>query len=515
MGTAVRPSPVRAPSSMAMMTAAICAVAFCAVLAAVLRLVDLQANTFAQQLAVAFRVVASAFFVGAGVLRISHWRIAGDARSALTGVALVVLGASAIPLSSIAATLESGTSGAAEEQVARAVAVTVVLWLVVRALGGRSDDRDMQAGRVIATALSVSVLAFVGLVLLDQWRPDALTLGAPFKVALQLTIALGWVTVALLAWRQRSDLEWAGRVAPLMGAMGIVATLHAIDINAEGSLALEVTSLSAIIACITAYGALMDLVVVTTSDQVHLQGLEDALDHAKDVLHDHHERRQELSHDASNALAGLRAALGTLERYAGSLDSSTIEHLRSAAIDEVGHLEHLIVRREHDRPMDFELDRVVRTVVPTRRAAGLDVRLGDIHGVAHGRPADLSTALHNLLVNAALHAPGSPVDVRSSRVGDRLLIMVSDRGPGIAREDVARVFERGVRGPRSAGTGLGLYIARELMREQDGDLVLDDSGPGCVFVLCMPVAQPEPAVADVPEQRQAPALEARPVAEVG
>ena len=56
-------------------------------------------------------------------------------------------------------------------------------------------------------------------------------------------------------------------------------------------------------------------------------------------------------------------------------------------------------------------------VVETRQARGTTIEVwggGDLH--AHGRPDDLATALQNLLVNAEVHAPGSPVVVHVSRV---------------------------------------------------------------------------------------------------
>lgn len=77
------------------------------------------------------------------------------------------------------------------------------------------------------------------------------------------------------------------------------------------------------------------------------------------------------------------------------------------------------------------------------------------------------------LVNARTHAPGSPIHISSQRIGDRVPIQVSDLGPGIADRDTDRIFERGTRGPTSAGTlgsGLGLHIASQLVHGMGGRL---------------------------------------------
>jgi signal transduction histidine kinase len=62
---------------------------------------------------------------------------------------------------------------------------------------------------------------------------------------------------------------------------------------------------------------------------------------------------------------------------------------------------------------------------------------------------------------------------------------VSDKGPGISEGDRSRLFGRFVRGAERSpdeGSGLGLYVSRELCRAMGGDLVLEPtSGPGASF----------------------------------
>ena len=89
-----------------------------------------------------------------------------------------------------------------------------------------------------------------------------------------------------------------------------------------------------------------------------------------------------------------------------------------------------------------------------------------------------------LLDNARQHAASSPVELRLELHDDTVTLSVADRGPGIDPAVCDRMFERGVRGGESAGSGLGLYVARRLMEEQRGTIdVRTGPGAGAEFVL--------------------------------
>jgi signal transduction histidine kinase len=104
--------------------------------------------------------------------------------------------------------------------------------------------------------------------------------------------------------------------------------------------------------------------------------------------------------------------------------------------------------------------------------------------------------LGNLIDNACKYSPdGEPVRLSANREGDRAVLAVEDLGPGIAATDRERIFERFSQLERQAqrrggGIGLGLYIARQLARSQDGDLlVVDPLGDrGARFELHLPLA---------------------------
>jgi signal transduction histidine kinase len=102
--------------------------------------------------------------------------------------------------------------------------------------------------------------------------------------------------------------------------------------------------------------------------------------------------------------------------------------------------------------------------------------------------------LINLVGNAIRYSPeGSQVWVRVEREGDRARVVVADQGPGLSPEQQQIVFRKFERLGRSGdgGSGLGLYISRQLALAMGGDLRIESAkGQGARFILEVPA---EPA----------------------
>ena len=112
--------------------------------------------------------------------------------------------------------------------------------------------------------------------------------------------------------------------------------------------------------------------------------------------------------------------------------------------------------------------------------------------------------LTNLLDNAIKYSPdGGRIDIAVDREpeGDRIRFMVRDEGLGIPLGEQERIFEKFYRlDPNQrrgiGGSGLGLYICRELVRSMNGRIwVRSDPGEGAIFVFELPVAERVPAPA--------------------
>ncbi len=107
-------------------------------------------------------------------------------------------------------------------------------------------------------------------------------------------------------------------------------------------------------------------------------------------------------------------------------------------------------------------------------------------------PQRIRQVLDNLLANAAVHTPpGTPVTVELDAGAGTALVRVADAGPGIPADHRDRVFDRFYRVDKArtrdrGGSGLGLAVARSLVRAHGGDIDLT-SGPGVtVFTVRLP-----------------------------
>jgi PAS domain S-box-containing protein len=103
----------------------------------------------------------------------------------------------------------------------------------------------------------------------------------------------------------------------------------------------------------------------------------------------------------------------------------------------------------------------------------------------------LQQVLSNLLGNAVRFTPhGGEIELSATRQEDLLRISVKDSGPGVAADDVPRLFERYFQAPRllRAGSGLGLYIAKGIVEAHGGEIGVDSEvGKGAEFWFTIPV----------------------------
>ena len=128
--------------------------------------------------------------------------------------------------------------------------------------------------------------------------------------------------------------------------------------------------------------------------------------------------------------------------------------------------------------------------------AELSAQLGDDQLLVEADPEHIARILDNLVNNALTYCVGTPRITISCADPAAPTVTVRDNGVGIPPDKREAVFERFVRleddvlGP-VPGTGLGLYISRELARRHGGDLELDEAGaePGAAFTLRLPAAQ--------------------------
>jgi signal transduction histidine kinase len=214
-----------------------------------------------------------------------------------------------------------------------------------------------------------------------------------------------------------------------------------------------------------------------------------------------------VAHDFQASVAAIKGAVTALRGTPG-LDDETRDRLLGVlgdAAEQLGLLvdDLLLAGRLEAGRLPIELAScealpVAQTVVEAARVAapeGVSIRLSAVAGLpeAAADPDRLRQVIANLVDNALKHSPaGGSVDVRLEEAGARLLITVSDEGPGIPADERERIFERFRRGSTSTpGTGLGLYLARELAAAMGGTITVEsEPGKGCSFRLALPLARP-------------------------
>ncbi|CAH6033917.1 histidine kinase [Klebsiella oxytoca] len=104
----------------------------------------------------------------------------------------------------------------------------------------------------------------------------------------------------------------------------------------------------------------------------------------------------------------------------------------------------------------------------------------------------LCIAIANLLDNSVKYSASGEIRIEIYRLQKGFEIRIGDRGPGIAPEQVEHIFERYRRGETHtttpAGTGLGLYVARQIIQAHGGELCLaKNTADGCEFALTLPL----------------------------
>jgi signal transduction histidine kinase len=132
---------------------------------------------------------------------------------------------------------------------------------------------------------------------------------------------------------------------------------------------------------------------------------------------------------------------------------------------------------------------------PLAEEKGLAVRIDAPEpAMIKGNRELLSQAIANLVDNAikyATPAQGAPAEIvlAARRDGERVLLTVADRGPGIPEAERARAIERFVRLPQNMaepGSGLGLSLAAAVAVLHGGELKLEDNAPGLKVVIALP-----------------------------
>jgi two-component system, NtrC family, sensor histidine kinase HydH len=205
-----------------------------------------------------------------------------------------------------------------------------------------------------------------------------------------------------------------------------------------------------------------------------------------------------LAHEIRNPLASIEGAVTVLQRESPS-EARRLEFL------DIIHKESRRLNRLLNSFLDFakpaepdlkvvEIDELLESVISLARHADGDGRLELRKEIQAGAsrlkcdPEQMKQVFLNLVMNAVQAMPhGGTVVLAARRDKGRIVIDVEDQGPGISQDKLERVFDPFFT-TKDAGTGLGLSVAHQIVRQHGGGLTIPRNSPtGATFRVSLPL----------------------------
>ena len=245
---------------------------------------------------------------------------------------------------------------------------------------------------------------------------------------------------------------------------------------------------------------------MTEEQEKHRQQLSEALENERKYNALHREFVSMASHEFRTPLAIIDGAAQRLIRRAGRMTPEDLVErggkIRHAVSRMIGLVDSTLSasRMEAGRielePEPCSLHNVLEAVCARQQEIAPDhkirLALEDAPDLMVADPKQLDQIFTNLLSNAVKYSPQKgPIDVVATREGDLAAVSVSDRGVGIPKDELPKLFERFFRASTSTGipgTGIGLNLVRELVRMHGGTLGVESTeAVGSTFIVRLPI----------------------------
>jgi two-component system, OmpR family, sensor histidine kinase KdpD len=212
-----------------------------------------------------------------------------------------------------------------------------------------------------------------------------------------------------------------------------------------------------------------------------------------------------VTHELRTPLTAIRAAATSLLSQP-SLEQSQQREMFAILDEESARLDRLIGQAVEMAQLDT--DGIEVRLKPQRLQEVIELALEDCRALLRGRPVTVEVppnmpeisldrelirrVLRHLLENAARYTPaGSPVRIGATLEPDRLLVSITDQGQGIDDAEQVYIFDKFYRGSRHRllhGTGMGLAIAKAILRAHNGGIeVVSHRGQGATFTFWVPL----------------------------
>ena len=216
------------------------------------------------------------------------------------------------------------------------------------------------------------------------------------------------------------------------------------------------------------------------------------------------------SHELRTPLATVRTNVEVLAR-SDELERHERDALIRDTVAQIGELTRLVgdlveLARgdgEGEPLATFDLLETTRWAVETvrRNYPTITIRLDGARSPVRGAPVRVARAVSNLIDNAAKWSPpGGTVEITV----DQGAVSVRDHGPGVAPDDLPRIFDRFYRSAAARtlpGSGLGLAIVKQVAESHGGSVTAEaDADGGARFVLRIPAVADGTSLAEVPTE---------------
>ncbi|HTL81782.1 MAG TPA: ATP-binding protein [Bacteroidia bacterium] len=212
-----------------------------------------------------------------------------------------------------------------------------------------------------------------------------------------------------------------------------------------------------------------------------------------------------VTHELRSPLASIRLQMETLKKR--ELPKEKQEEIQNNAIEDIDRLNtlienilvatrldnHLYILKKSQGDISSAVERTIQRLQPViskDHVMKIDVQ-ADVN--AEFDEVALQSVLSNLIENAAKYSPdGKTILVQLKKNSNGINIVVKDEGPGIPDDEKPKVFDRFYRSGneetrRTKGTGLGLYIVKNLVTAHGWEIGLrNDPSGGCIFEISIP-----------------------------
>lgn len=372
---------------------------------------------------------------------------------------------------------------------------TLVLVAIRRASHVRLPVDPLGTGLLLGLLIATINLAA------NSWGPE-LTVSSPLVVGGEVLLAGVGVAIGHAAYRLDEIPRWCGMRLGL-GTLALVANRVASCQDTDSGLVQSAAAVAGLV------GAVLMISAAGAGFRLALQEERSSLTTLADLVvameADGRDGRARL-HEITNSIASIAAASSLLRRQ--ELPPSQRQNLVQMLEAESGRLTRLLTSHEtdgsavvtrnasdgrQDFPQLIHLDAVIGALVTSQQVLEHPVEWEPSGHVAVGDADAVAEVVNILLDNAARHAPRSHTSIDVSRRGDTIEIAVRDDGPGIPADVRPSIFEWGCHGADSAGQGIGLHLASQLMTSEGNTIRLESNSSGTTFVVGLPATVRERA----------------------